>query len=246
MRRITALLLALALFTGCDTFHEVQQQDSIEAYESYLQEHPNSRWQLQAETRLEELYLEKAAADATLEAYDLYLSKFPEGDFRAKAMEQRETMLYTWAQGEATTEAWQKYLEEYPDAPKKRKQEARRAIKLADYIAFIEVGEITKRRVNLAEDPKGPQNGWEFTAEITNKGDKTLPYLNLAFSWGEGSTAGREVWPVVAELWSVPVEEEKKVPMKKGEVRTWVWTTGDIPADYDGPLHLRPVGVDYE
>jgi len=242
--RVSHVLFAAMLLAGCDNFHAVQQADTIEAYEAYLQAHPNSRMRFQAVTRLEELYLDRAKEEGTLEAYDAYFERFPEGSYLERAKKEREDLLYGWTIDQNTVEAWEKYLAEYPKADKKRKQKAKRALKMAEYRPDLSLSEPRNQRVNLAEDPEGPLDGWKYEVDVTNNGDRTLSYLALTIRWQEpGKIPAREEWPVVAERWPVPMEDEKKAPMKPGETRTWEWTTRKIPADYAGEIVVQPTAV---
>jgi hypothetical protein len=241
-----ALVVAAMLLTGCDDFHAVQQADSIEAYETYLEKHPSSRMRFQAVTRLEELYLDKAKEEATLEAYDTYFERFPEGSYQERAMKEREDLLYTWTIDENTVEGWEEYLAQYPKANKKRKKKAKRALKMAEYRPHLTLSPARSQRVNLAEDPEGPLDGWKYEVDVTNTGDRTLTYLALTIRWQEpGRVAEREEWPVVTKRWPVPMEEERKAPLEPGQTRTWEWTTRKIPAEYAGEITVQPTAVAY-
>ncbi|MBW1881642.1 MAG: hypothetical protein JRI25_01800 [Deltaproteobacteria bacterium] len=244
--RVALVLVAAMLLAGCDNFHAVQRADTIEAYEGYLEKHPKSRMHFQAVTRLEELYLDRAKEEETLEGYDAYFARFPEGAYQERALKEREDLLYTWTIDQNTVEAWEKYLAQYPKAGKKRKKKAKRALKMAEYRPHLSLSEPRTQRVNLAENPEGPLDGWKYEVDVTNQGESTLTYLALTIRWQEpGHAADREEWPVVTARWPVPMEEEKKAPMKPGETRTWEWTTRKIPADYTGEITVQPTAVAY-
>lgn len=240
------MLLALPLFlAACDNFEEVQQADSIEAYEEYLEANPSSRWRIQAESRLEELYLERAAEQEDLSAYDAYLDRFPEGYLLDRAMKEREDFLWSWAQEQNSIEGWKKYLEEYPRAKKKRKERAQSALEVAEFLPQLEHGPILKERVNLAEDPEGPLNGWSFTMEVSNNSEEHIRFLNyeIAYLDEEGSTLTRKSWPLVARYYPVPIEEERKVPIAPGESREWWWTDGNMPDGWSGKVKVYPTSI---
>ena len=238
MRPLVLAVVLLAALTACDPYNEVQEADTIEAFEEYIANYPTSRFLFQSEVRLEELYFEKAETEKTLEAYDVYIEKYPEGIHRDKAIKHREEHLYMWSVEQNSIEGWQRFLDEYGTrGEKKRVVKAKRAIAVAEYADNLLLGEPTISRVNMAEDPEGPENGWGVEVEVTNKGAKVLKKLELtiAYKSAEGHIVARESWPVVAERWAVPMEEEKKVPMKKGDTRTWQWSTGDAhaPKEWD-------------
>ena len=244
---IVALAAALAL-TACDDFSSVQSTDTIEAYEQYIAENPDSRMLLQAQERLQTLYLEKAKAEKTLEAYDAYLERFPEGMYVEKAMKEREEFLYSWAAEEDSAESWTKYLDEYPKADRKKKKQARDRIGVASYEDKLVQGEPSWERVNLAEDPNGEKNGWGISVPVTNEGDKTIADLRyrVRFFDADGKKIGEKTWPLVAANWGVPMEEEKKVPVKPGETRTWYWMDGFPEADWKGKITLTPIKIRFE
>lgn len=230
----------VALTACAEPFAAAQKADTIEAYEHYLAENPEGSFAIQASGRLEALYIEKAKADGELASYDAYLERFPEGAMRERALAERESFLYAWSQEVNTAESWQKYLDEYPKGKKKQRQHARRMIKVHDYLPHLEISPVRQAQVNLAEDPEGPLNGWGFEADVTNNGTQTIREMRLTIQYlsPEGGVLDEREWPIVAEYWSVPVEEERKVPMAPGQTRTWEWTTGDMPERWDRQTRL--------
>jgi len=245
--------LMLALACG-PSFHEVQKADSIEAYEAFIEAAPNSPSITMAEIRLEELYLEKAREEKTLEAYDVYLGLYgdnPKSQLSEKAVEEREEFLYAWAEESNSVEAWQKWLDEYPKGDKKRKQEARRRVGMNAYVDSLDIGPVEVEPVNLAEDPDGPLDGYLFSADVTNNGDKTITTLNMELQYfdAEGNVIDKDRWPLVAPQapGNMPIEEEWKVPVKAGETRTYWYT--DMAPDAPGwskKVRLVPIAVSFE
>lgn len=230
--RLFALAALLFVASACaDDYAAATSAGTIDAFEAYLKDNPNGRYRLQATGQLEVLYLDEARAKGSLEAYDRYLERFPEGDLRARAIEERETFLFDWARQAGTVDAWDTFLKAYPHAEKKRDKEARRMRDVAGYAASLSWTDVVVEAVNLAEDPNGPKDGWGFTMQVTNNGDKTLSDLRFTVSYlaDDGRALGDDEWPLVAKSWPVPIEEEKKVPFKPKETRAWSWTAGDLP-----------------
>jgi len=220
------------VWMGCsDPFVVAQNEDTIEAFEKYLAEHPDGRFTMEATDRLETLYLQKAAEEKSLEAYDAYLERFPEGNQRDKALQQREKFLYAWARERNDLESWKRFLDEYPKADRKRKRYAERMIDVHGYLSNLEVGGVEQEQVNMAEDPEGPLNGWGWTVSVTNKGDKRIEDLRMTIQYlgEEGQVLDEREWPVVAPSWPTPIEEERKEVFEPGQTRTWEWTDGDVP-----------------
>ncbi|MCB9776937.1 MAG: hypothetical protein H6742_00060 [Alphaproteobacteria bacterium] len=255
MRTSSFLGLSLCAFLvagnlACtNPFAAAQEADTIEAYETFLAENPNSPFVTQGSLRLEELYLEKARQDKTLESYDVYLDKYPKGTLREKAVEERRTFLFDWAGEQDTPEAWQKFLDEYPTGDKKLKQQARTRLNMAQHRDLVTIGAPSIEQINLAENPDGPLDGWGIYADVTVAGDKPVKELDLevAYLGPEGQVLDTDKWPVVAPALpgNMPVEEEFKIPMKPGETRTFEWTTGDMPADWSKKVRLKPVDIKF-
>ncbi len=237
-----SLLFALLIACG-DGFSAIQQADSPDAdpdaiiplYEKYLTNNPDGRWVLQANDRLETLYLAKAAEEKSLEAYDAYLDRFPKGKLRAGALAKREGFLFDWAKDEATADSWAAFLKEYPKADKKRRSEAKRMIEVHEYLGKVTLSDIRVKKVNMAENPEGPLDGWGFEVDVTNNGDEVIEDMRLTIHYlsPEGGSLDAKSWPVVAPTFPVPIEEEKKVPIQPGETRTWWWTDSKMPKGWD-------------
>ena len=250
MQRFLTVLAAASFLVcaACDNFPAVQQADTIEAYEEYTKANPTGRWATQAKTRLEELYLERAKEAKTLQSYDAYLKRFPEGAYRERAMTEREDFFFASTANENTVDSWKRFLAEYPRTKKKRRDKAERALKVAEYAPQLEVGAVRQEKVNMAEDPNGPLNGWGFWVDVKNNGKETLKRLDLTIEYldDQGKAADRKEWPVVSDWWSVPIEEEHKVPMKPGQTRTWYWSAGDMPKDWAETVRVYPSRVIYK
>lgn len=248
MRPSALLLLSALLLSACtDPFKEAMDANTIEAFETFLAENPNSPFTLQGQVRLEELYLEKARAEKSLEGYDVYLSKYPKGKLRETAVEERREFLFAWAEQEDTPEAWQKFITEYPTGDKKKRVEARTRLAMAENRDIISIGDISIEQINLAENPDGPLDGWGVYAPVTVGGDKEVASLMLqvAYLGSEGQVLDTRKWPVVAPALpqNMPVAEAFKVPMKPGETRTFEWTAGDMPAGWAKKVTLKPVEI---
>jgi len=240
--RIAFLCGLLLITTACgDNFLDVQNADSIEAYETYIENNPDNRYSIEINSRLPELYLEAAREAKTLESYDKFFERFPEdGPLHEKAREEREVFLYDWANGLNTAESWAKFIEEYPRAEKNRRARAKRMIAVHEYVENLELAPTRMEQINLAEDPEGPLNGWGFYVDVTNNGDKTIESMSLTIEYlgDEGRAIGSREWLIVAPFWPVPVLEENKVPMAPGDTREWAWETGNMPEGWSRKVRV--------
>lgn len=226
--------MALLLLTGCDDFSSVQQADTLEAYEQYLVENPNNSHRFQAETRIQELYVEAARAERTTAAYDAYIERYPDGIHVEGAKKEREQVAFdiAWLQGDAV--GWERFLEEHPGANRDHHGVATKGAKMAIYLDNLSFSEVRIEDVNLAEDPTGPLNGKGFYVDVTNNGTKHVEtlWMGIAYLDSDGRILGRKRWPAVAPSFPTPIEEESKVPIAPGETRIWAWTTGDMPTGW--------------
>ncbi len=227
---LTALLLATPLFGGCDPFATAQSADTIEAYEHFLENNDGSPWEFQARSRLEQLYLEQARAEPSLAAYDEWIARYPASSYREAVVEERETYLFEWAQQEGTIEAWERFIREYGSSS--RRGEAQLEIRLIQHAPSVTFDNPRVSRVNLAEDPEGPLNGWKLEVDVTNAGEVSLTkvVVGVTVAGTELSTA----WPVAATDWHMPVTEAERRPLGAGTTRTWAYTTRIPPETWDG------------
>lgn len=247
--RPSLLLLGLLALAGCDSFGKVKKADTIEAYEAYLVDHTSGQNALVARSRLEELYYEKTKADATPEAWEAFFEKYPEGTgfLYERAKEKHEDFLFNWALEQNRPEAWDRFLKTFSRPTKEHAKIAERARHVSTYSEHLVLSEPRMERVNLAENPDGPLDGWSFAVDVQNTGDKALSTLELTLSYLDENGHGldRDVWPVAAPFFSVPVEDHFYKPLAPGETRTWVWTSGDIPEGWSQKVRVTATHLVY-
>jgi hypothetical protein len=238
------LLLFLSLW-ACDDYGAAAKVDTIAAYETYLEDAPSGTKAFMATVRLEELYLDQARADKNLASWDAYLERWPKGVHVDAAKKEREVFLFNWAEARSNSAGWQKFLTEYPSAERRRRAKAKASLRATAFAEkYLKVSEVTSRKINLAEDPEGPLNGTEFSYQVTLAGDQELPsfWYELQFLGKDDVILDRKEWPLVASYaeYPVPVREEKTLPMKPGETRTWEWWSDGEPEGFTGNLRLTP------
>jgi len=256
-RRSLGLCAAVALaasvsLTACGpSYDEYRSIDTIEGWEEFLSKtNPNNPNYYKAENRLAELSFEIAKAEGTPEALDAFLEKFSEPQFapiRQKSAAVREDVIYNWADETGTAEAWEQFLAEFPKTKRKRKLEARKRIKMGQYKDQVALGPVRQERINLAEDPEGPLNGWGWEVDVTNNTQKDWYKLTLGlyFLDDEGRVVDRRDWPVVAKFLPgyLPYETGFDKPMEPGETRTWEYMDGDVPEGWARKVRIVPVNI---
>ena len=247
---LTRFALVAALLVGCsDPYGEAQKADTIAAWETFIEENPKNPKRSMGQIRLEELYLEAARTSGTLDGYDTYLAKYPKGKLNEAAVKERRTFLMDWARTENTVEAWEKYLADYPASRSAGGREAKARLNMAKHRTKISLGPTKMERVNLAENPEGPLDGYGFYVDITNSGKTPIEYLNIMISYldAEGKPLKSSKWPAVATRLpaGLPMPEGFSKPIAPGETRQWEWTTGDIPDGWAKKTTVTPVNVKF-
>jgi outer membrane protein assembly factor BamD (BamD/ComL family) len=122
-------LVLLLLIAGCATMQgrwkNVQEEDTIEAYEEILRRYPDAEFAPQAHARLESLYFKKANEINSIESYQEFLERYQEGSLADEAR-----MKLKWLQTEQanTIEAYEEFLRLFPKG--EQAEEARTRLKL--------------------------------------------------------------------------------------------------------------------
>jgi len=246
-------ILFFTLLVGCsDPFAVALETDSIEGYEKYLEENPNSPKIDMAAGRLEGLYLEKARRDAKLESYDQYLRRYPEGRMLQKAQDERQRLLLAWAASTDTVESWSRFLKEYPKAKKKVTRRVNRRLNMAKHRDKLTLGPVKMEQVNMAEDPEGPLNGYGFWVDVTNGAKRAVTRLDLEISYlgPSGKALGKKVWEVVhpGPLHSdrTPMAKGFSTPIKAGDTRVWEWSDAEPPDGWTKKVTVKPVRITFK
>lgn len=241
------LLFVLFLAACEDPYGDAQKVDTIEAWEKFLATDPSATERVKGESRLMELLSEKAMTSTRLEDYDAYLKRFPKSKDSTKVREGRATAHFQIAEAENTPEAWQKFLEENPEADATMRKKASSRVQVAGYIDKLLIGEVKVEQVNLAEDPKGPKDGWGFTVDVTNTGDKTIDYLNMEVQLLDdaGAKLDAKSYPLAGQSGpgGTSLPEEYTKPFKPNDKRTWVYSMGEVPPDWHQKVKVVPVGI---
>jgi len=105
----------LAALTGCATRAWIQTQscNTLYAYESFLKQHPGSRYAVHAWARLDTILLEKAVTRGNFEVYERFFGRYPVGQFADR--EHMESLYARRARDVGCPFAYEAYLREFPD-----------------------------------------------------------------------------------------------------------------------------------
>ncbi len=237
---------------GCnDPYDLAMELGTIEAIESFAQEHPTHRHMHMAKFKLEQLYVERATELGTVDAWSDYLERYPEGQLKDEGKEGRKEAIWSAAEAANTPETWNFFLEEYPKAKQDRRRDAQRRMKVSAHNDKLQIGEVSVEPVNLGEDPKGAYDGYAIGADVNYSGEKAIIYLDMLieFLGSDGRVLHTERWPLVGPRGpkNVPIEEEWKVPVQPGETRAYRYTTeGPQRGNWERKARLVPVAVKFE
>ncbi|HVS76712.1 MAG TPA: SPOR domain-containing protein [Steroidobacteraceae bacterium] len=121
---ITAGALAACSSPNAD-WQKANQQNTVAAYQQFIQQHPNDARVEQARNRINALNDEQAWSTAssanTLDAYQQYLQQEPNGMHAADAQDKvnslQQDAAWQSAQSANTAAAYQDFLQKYPNAP---------------------------------------------------------------------------------------------------------------------------------
>ena len=248
-----ALLVALGL-SGCGpSFTDAQTANTVEAFEAYLAKASDTDpYRHQAEVQLTLLRLEEAKSAGTIEALDAFIAKYPKGKLpddvtNQKYIEVRDRLLFRLAEEENTAAAWERFLKQTKKANKKQKASAKRRIYMAENLSAISLAPVRQERVNLAENPEGPLDGWGFYVDVTNTGTKPIAslYVGISYLDDEGNALDHDEWPVVARALPgfLPMPDGFDKPMTPGQTRTWEFTTGDLVEGWSGKVRITHTSI---
>lgn len=244
------MLSLLILLAGCaDPYGDAKKADTIEAYEAFLGSDPSGSERLGAEQRLEELLVARAEETHAVADYDKLLQRFPKSRQAKKMREGRANAAFAAAEADGSADAWKAFLDENAEADGALKKKARAMVAVAEYKDKLAITEPKVEQVNLAEDPKGPKDGWGFSATVTNNGDKSLEFLTMEVQLLDA--AGKKLkaftYPLAGKVGpgGMSLPEEYTKPLEPTQSRTWVYTTGDVPENWSQQVKIVPVALRY-
>lgn len=268
MKLIHSLILSsLLLTTACsDPFGEAQQAGTVEAYEKFIADNPSSSRVFDARMALEKMMTDKARETQDPADFDIYLKRFkknpPTKSLYEKMVEERKDALWNKASDSNDIKDWERFIEEYKSESPKDVRVARQRLVVAKYLPNLTIDPIEKRQVNLSGNETGPLDGWEFSTQITNKGDNNIEAMRLRLSFLDadgGITAVKDftvigcgdycqrmfVFDDPSYVKSDPDIGRIKPPMKAGEKRDFVKTTGDIPPEWSKQIKATIISMKF-
>ncbi len=180
MSRLLACLLLAILVTACSRhdaiWEQARDEDTVTAYEAYLERYPEGPRAAQARSRVRALEVEEAWGDARVRdsrsGYEAFLETWGDSDFAAEAGDRLAAIdrRDAWRSLAATDDvsALETFVERHPDAPEAELATAR-----------IELLEARQAREDAQPDPPtstrdgeadGPQPSGQSTPDTDDQG----------------------------------------------------------------------------
>jgi outer membrane protein assembly factor BamD (BamD/ComL family) len=124
MRSVTPImvLISILLFTGgCAKikWDAANEGRSVDSYEQFLAQYPNSEYAGEAKRRIEELSFEEAKQVNTIEAFEAFINRFPNSKFAHEAQAQIEVLFFQKAKRENSILAYEEFIRRFPLSPLK-------------------------------------------------------------------------------------------------------------------------------
>jgi|GEM_PF-2290489 len=242
LRPLLLTAFACLLLLGCGeqkALSEAQSLATPEAYEAFLEQYPQSAHSTILRRTIEDLRYHRAKDGAGPEGWRDYLKHHPDGNHIKAAARHEDEASYVQADKARTAESYQAYLDSHPTG--KFVQSARAEMDELAYQDQVTVENLRVERVNLANDPKGPMNGWGLYADVTNTGKRILTEVELLleFTDATGEVLGSRTWWVVAEqLLGMPTPPRIIPPLRAEQSREFQFTTGEPPEGWTDSFQL--------
>jgi hypothetical protein len=213
-----AVGLTLLFGTGCSkenaAFEQAQTADSIEAYEAFLRDFPDTTNAVTVQERLDQLYFDAAQNAKTVESYNKYLTTYPTGRHVAEVRGEYEKVMYRDVTKDGSRTGLEAFLKEFPDG-----NYAQKAQKRLDEVAYydkLSVSDVKVAKTTVTGADGMSQEGWEITGSITNTGDRPVDKVTMTV----GAKGGKG-------------QETVSAPMAPGAAATFTVKTLESPEGWD-------------
>jgi hypothetical protein len=245
------------LLWGCtNPFEVAQQQNTIAAYEQFLQENPTHSNASLAKIKIENLILAKARESHKLEDYDAYLEKYKEkkqSENYVSAFSERMEIVWLETQKKDTPEVYDQFIKEYAYTQDTRVKTAEKYKKVAEYSKDIVMERIEKEQIDTSKSSSrnctaaGTElNGWMFSTSFRNNTKRDIRYLRakVHFLDENGSVLdshSNDNTVIIGDLHgrAHATPKRRKGPFKIGEQRQWCYITGDIPSNWSKKVQIQ-------
>ncbi|MBN1559113.1 tetratricopeptide repeat protein [candidate division KSB1 bacterium] len=110
------LIITMTCTTPEQKFQKAQEENTIKAYQEFVDKYPNSKFADIAGKKIASLAFEKAISSNTEQAFIEFIDKYPESELVVDAKKNVERIAFEQAAGKATEQACRDFIEKYPDS----------------------------------------------------------------------------------------------------------------------------------
>lgn len=149
---ISIFFLISCLLIGCknmeNRWEDTQSKNTIESYEEFIQDFPESPYNESAKEKIVELHFKNIENSNTILAYEEFLQKYSESKYAEQAQIKVKQLYFQDAKEKNTIEAFTEFISRYPDGSETKEAkvkiselqytEVRQKNTISDYQEYIE------------------------------------------------------------------------------------------------------------
>lgn len=139
LRSILAVISVLVII-GCATmkgdWQNAEKQNTVQSYQEFLREHPDSEFSLEAIRKVEELEWNRSKRKDTIDSYESFFKKYPDSRFTSYAKDRIVELKWDRTKQQDSIKAYQSFLNEYPAS--KYEQQAKETLEELEWKATQE------------------------------------------------------------------------------------------------------------
>ena len=166
VRHITPVVFVALLLTSCSNpegeFKKAEQANTEQAYNQFIQKHPDSPLVAQAEAQIDSLTFKAAQSANTVATWEAFLQKYPQSTNAAVAHEVLAQLVFQQAATSNSVVAFEGVVKRFADTAAAK--EAAKHIEELDYHSATNVNDIAAYEVFVTRHQQG-----QFTDEIKNR-----------------------------------------------------------------------------
>ncbi len=241
---LSFLLLTFFALAACESqqgdLRKAQMEGTTEAYEAFLTKYPDSVYGESVRESIEDVRYNRAKESGESALWRAYIEAHPDGKHVKEARRTEDEVAFNEADTARTPASYQGYLDSHPAG--EFVKTAHGELEELGYLSKVLIDNYRVDKVNLAQDPKGPLNGWAFLADVHNNGDRIIEEVKVELQFlGEGGAVldTREWWAVAPELMGMPTPDRIVPPLRPENLREFLFTTGDTPEGWNETFKLE-------
>ena len=181
-------------------FEQAAGRNTIDAYEFYIEQHPNGQDVKEATLRRNALAYKDALSKNNLTAFTSFIDQYPDADEVSLAWQNIYSLAQTKAQAVGTEEALAEYISTYPESPYAREQLALQAEE--NYASYIREGDwvALKDKAAKHKDSLVQRRLYYAILKIANN-KRSAPASLLAYKNGPSTDIKDSAWMLLHDIY---------------------------------------------